>query len=140
MLKSGGIAGVRDREISADIITGPFAEPIKQQHRKTMTPDIRFGRDLHVGLHHSAMLLEAGFSRVEQTASFVCNSTREQVQSLADLLSARFSQPEFVDRVVGRGFTDQRAVQEFLANLKVWREHPASSDAWAWCEAVGWKR
>jgi len=30
-------------------------------------------------------------------------------------------------------------VEEMLANLKVWRKHPASSQAWAWCEAVGWK-
>ncbi len=31
VLKSGGVVGVRDHEGSADIITGPFAEPIRQQ-------------------------------------------------------------------------------------------------------------
>ena len=105
----------------------------------TQIGDIHFGRDPHVGLHLSAMVLEAGFGRVEQTASYECFSTRESVRGYADMLIKRFSQPEFVDRVINRGLTDRRAVEEMLANLKVWREHPASSRALAWCEAVGWK-
>ncbi len=139
VLTPGGIVGVREHEGSADIITGPFAEPIKQQRTNALTGDNRFGKDPHVGLHLSALVLEAGFGRVEQTASFVCHSTREIIRDDAELLSKRFSQPEFVDRVISRGLTDRRAVEEMLANLKVWREHPASSFSLAWCEAVGWK-
>ncbi len=92
-----------------------------------------------MGLHLAALVLEAGFGRVEQTASFECDSTRERFLVKADSLIERFSQPEFVDRVINRGLTDRRAVEEMLANLKVWREHPASSFSMAWCEAVGWK-
>ena len=139
VLKPGGVVGVRQRENSLDIITGPFAEPIRQQTVGTLAGDIHFGRDPNVGLHLSALVLEAGFGRVEQTASYECFSTRESIRGVADMLSERFSQPEFVDRVVNRGLTDRRAVEESLANLKVWREHPASSQSWAWCEAVGWK-
>jgi len=139
VLKPGGVIGVRQLEHSADIITGPFAEPIGQQILGTLVGDIQFGRDPHVGLHLSTLVLEAGFGRVEQTASYECFSTRESIKGIADMLSERFSQPEFVDRVVNRGLTDRRSVEEMLANLKVWREHPASSRASAWCEAVGWK-
>jgi len=139
VLKPGGVVGVRNREPSLDIVTGPFAEPIRQQLLGTSTGDIRFGRDPHVGLHLSALVLEAGFGRVEQTASYECFSTRESIRDVAEMQSERFSQPEFVDRVINWGLTDRRAVEEMLANLKVWREHPASSQAWAWCEAVGWK-
>lgn len=139
VLKPGGVIGVREREGSADIRTGPFAEAIHQQRRNAFTGDNRFGKDPHVGLHLSALELEAGFGRVEQTASYVCFSTPERVRYDADLLIKRFSQPEFVDRVISRGLTDRRAVEDMLANLKVWREHPASSHSMAWCEAVGWK-
>ncbi len=139
VLKPGGVVGVRQREGSLDIITGPFAEPIRQQLVGTLFGDNRFGRDPHVGLRLSALVLEAGFGRVEQTASYECFSTRESVRYNADMLSKRFSEPEFVDRVINRGLTDRRALEEMLANLKVWREHPACSQAWAWCEAVGWK-
>ena len=139
VLKRGGVVGVRQREGSLDIITGPFAETIRSQTVGTLVGDNRFGKDPHVGLHLSALLLEAGFGRVEQTASYECFSTRESIRDNADRLSKRFSQPEIVDRVINRGLTDRRAVEELLANLKVWREDPASSRALAWCEAVGWK-
>ncbi len=139
VLKPGGVIGVRQLENSAHIITGPYAEPIKQQYINTFIGDNRFGKDPHVGLHLSALVLEAGFGHVEQTASFECYSTRERFQVRADSLIERFSQPEFVDRVINRGLTDRREVEEMLANLKVWREHPASSFSMAWCEAVGWK-
>jgi len=139
VLKPSGVIGVRDREASADIMTGPFAESIRKQIMEVFIPDVYFGRDLNMGLHLSTLVLEAGFGRVEQTASYECHSTRESVRYCADSHILRFSQPEFVDRVVERGFTDRSAVEEMLANLKVWREHPASSHSWAWCEAVGWK-
>ncbi len=139
VLKAGGVVGVRNREGSLDIVTGPFAEPIGQQILGTLVGDNQFGRDLHLGLHLSAMVLEAGFGRVEQTASYECFSTRESIKGIADMLIKRFSQPEFVERVINRGLTDRRSVEEMLANLKVWREHPASSQSWTWCEAVGWK-
>jgi len=139
VLSPGGVVGVRQREGSLDIVTGPSAEPIRQQLLGTLIGDIHFGRDPHVGLHLSELVLEAGFGRVEQTASYECFSTRESIKGIADMLSERFSQPEFVDRVVNRGLTDRRSVEEMLANLKMWREHPASSQSWAWCEAVGWK-
>ncbi len=139
VLKPGGVVGVREREGSADIRTGPFAEPINQQRKNAFIGDNRFGKDPHVGLHLSALELEAGFGRVEQTASFVCHSMGENIRDHADLLIKRFSQPEFVDRVISRGLTDRRAVEEMLANLKVWCEHPASSVSLACCEAVGWK-
>ncbi len=139
VLKPSGVVGVREHENSLDIIIGPFAEPIKQQMIDAFVGDIHFGRDPHVGLHLSALVLEAGFGHVEQTASYECFSTRESIRYVADMYSRRFSQPEFVDRVINRGLTDRRAVEEMLANLKVLREHPASSLSWAWCEAVGWK-
>ncbi len=139
VLKPGGVVGAREHENSSDIFTGPFGETIKQQHIDAFLGDICFGRGPQVGLRLSALVLEAGFSRVEQTASYECFSTRESIQGHADMLIKRFSQPEFVDRVINRGLTDRRAVEEMLANLKVWREHPASSRASAWCEAVGWK-
>lgn len=139
VLKPGGIVGAREHEESADIFTGPFGEAIKQQHLNAFVGDICFGRPPHLGRRLSALVLEAGFARVEQTASFECISTRESVRDEADMLIKRFSQPEFVDRVINRGLTDRRAMEEMLANLKVWREHPASSRAMAWCEAVGWK-
>ena len=139
VLKPGGVVGLRQREGSLDIVTGPFAEPIGQQILGTLVGDNQFGRDLHVGLHLSELVLEAGFGRVEQTASYECFSTPESIRSHAAMLITRFSQPEFVDRVINRGLTDWRSVEEMVANLKVWREHPASSLSWAWCEAVGWK-
>ena len=130
---------MRQREGSLDIVTGPFAEPIGQQILGTLVGDNQFGRDPHVGLHLSELVLEAGFGRVEQTASYECFSTRESIRGHADMLIKRFSQPEFVERVINRGLTDRRSVEEMVANLKVWCEHPASSLSWAWCEAVGWK-
>ncbi len=139
VLKSVGVVGVREHEGSGDITTGPFAEPIRQQFEGALIGDIRFGRDPHLGLHLSALVLEAGFGRVEQTASYECFGTRESIRGHADMLITRFSQPDFVDRVINRGLTDRRSVVEMLANLKVWREHPTSSRASAWCEAVGWK-
>ncbi len=139
VLKPGGIVGAREHEDSLDIVIGPFAEPIKQQIVDAIMGDIRFGKEPHLGLRLSALVLEAGFGRVEQTASYECFSTSEAIRYIADLFSRRFSQPEFVDRVINRGLTDRRSVEEMLANLKVWREHPASSMALTWCEAVGWK-
>jgi len=56
VLKPGGVVGVGEREGSADIRTGPFAESINQQRIRTMVADNRFGRDLHVGLHLSALV------------------------------------------------------------------------------------
>ncbi len=139
VLKPGGVVGVRDPEGSLNVVIGPFAESIKQQIVDVFLGDIRFGRDPHLGLHLSALVLEAGFGRVEQTASYENFSTQERIQYAADLHINPFSQPEFVNRVINRGLTDRRAVEEMLANLKVWREHPASSLSLAWCEAVGWK-
>jgi len=139
VLKPGGIVGAREHEDSLDIVIGPFAEPIKQQIVDVIMGDIRFGKVPHLGLRLSALVLEAGFGRVEQTASYENFGTREGIRYVADLFSRRFSQPEFVDRVINRGLTDRRSVEEMLANLKVWREHPASSFSLTWCEAVGWK-
>ena len=107
--------------------------------QELMLAVLRFGKVPHLGLRLSALVLEAGFGRVEQTASYENFGTREGIRYVADLFSRRFSQPEFVDRVINRGLTDRRSVEEMLANLKVWREHPASSFSLTWCEAVGWK-
>ena len=86
------------------------------------------------------MLREAGFSRVEASASSECWGTQEKTRQWGETVASYFEDPAFADQVIALGWTDRETLEKMIAAWKAWGEQPNAFHAWLFCEAVGWKQ
>lgn len=137
VLKPGGLVGVRCIDLDG-VIFAP-EDPLLEQVHQLIDNVIRLnGGNFKVGKHLRALLNDAGFARVEASASYDSYGTPEATALWAE-------------RVVGeRDSKDHRWVRSGLVDLETrvrmedawrkWGENPDAFYAKPWFEAVGWKQ
>jgi ubiquinone/menaquinone biosynthesis C-methylase UbiE len=138
VLKPGGVVGIREEDHGAHVIypDNPLIAEAFDLYRKYWKQN---GGDPYLPRRYKEILREAGFMRIEVTASAPIQATMEDTINFAEFLASHLLEPVFIDTVTEWMWIDRDKVQKMSEALKAWGEHPDAISIWVCCEGVGWK-
>jgi|SRR5579859_1332844 len=137
-LKPGGLVSVREPQKDGDWFGGPHREVMTLINSLVIEDAFKSGgSDPFVGRRLGTLLHAAGFERVELWPSY--SPALSNVQAIAALVQKWLTDPEYVARVVRRGWITAEQLAELPRAVQVWSESEESIVAVAECIAIGWK-
>lgn len=138
VLKPGGVVGARESDQDGDVYA-PLNVDLERVHailskvHRLSGGNARFGKTLR------AALRVAGFAHIEASASYDSYGAPEIVKAVGAQFSRLFLQPQIVDTVIAQGWAEQAEIEDLVATLETWGDHPDAFFARCRCEAVGRK-
>jgi len=138
VLRVGGIVGIRHGDWDGMLST-PSRAILKRGMDLYERAWKEGGGDPRFGKHQKRLLREAGFSRIQASASYECADTPEAIRLWTEPFVGRLTKSTFVERVLEEGWADKKTLQEMAAAFQDIWQHPDAFLSMAWCEAVGWK-
>lgn len=137
VLRSGGIAGVRDSDWGGRI-HAPMTPLLEQWYAITVRVRQRNGGDPFMGRNHRRLLLDAGFVRAEASVSVASwtAGTPEATRRCASFLNAQLH--GFAQTALAESWMDQTTVEAVSAEIDAWAERPDALYVEMMCEALGW--
>lgn len=135
VLKTGGLVATRSDDLDGALTAPP--DPLLLQTWTLMGELLQRNGGNNRGAKESRRWLrEAGFTRIEQSASYECYGTPEATAwcSAAYVPILRNLQPRFAEL----GLADKEMIARICAAWQHWGDHPDAFFARAWCEAIGW--
>ena len=138
VLKPGGVIGIRDVDLGGHLLA-PDDESIQQwlviyeAYWAGVGGHPRLGRQLH------SLLIAAGFSDVQASASYEVYSDLESRRFISQIAVNRVQEPDYVRRVVESGLASREQLIAISAAWSAWPEWTNAFLAQAHGEAVGWK-
>ena len=138
VLKPGGVVGVR--VLSPEEAIQEPLDPVMQRCRELA--DRLYSHnvgDRAIGKRVSALLREAGFVRIEVSASYECFGNSERIQRWAERMAGTFTQPPVYEQLIELGWSSQVELEQIAASWRAWGENPDAFFARSWREAVAWK-
>ena len=137
VLKPGGMVGVRDADHGGNVHS-PFPPTLAQAWELIDHVFQYHGANLCMGRTQRALLRDAGFKRVEASASYDYYGTAEATQTFSAYF-IEFLGHQHTEEIIAQGWADRAALEAMCVALKAWGAHPDAFFARARCEAVGWK-
>ena len=138
VLRTDGIVGIRNADGSGNLLH-PDMPLLRETFEAGRAYRRRAGGDYTLGSRTKELLLEAGFTVVEVSASYETDSTRETIHRWAEMAAAMCKAGPFADGLVAAGLMARdrlaRAAQAWLD----WAEMPNAFQARAWVEGLGRK-
>jgi ubiquinone/menaquinone biosynthesis C-methylase UbiE len=138
VLKPGGFIGLREEDRDADLIY-PFPPRLQETHELLMRLWQQIGGDPYLPKRYRAVLREAGFVRVQMTASCEYRAHPTTTRTWAKVLAEFLEGPDLADVAVDQGWADRTTLAEMVTALLEWGDHPDAFWSETWCEVVGWK-
>ncbi len=137
VLKPDGLVGIRDTDYSLWFFE-PVLPGVEEARRLALLVAASNGASPTYARQQCHLLLEAGFTRVEASASCVSNGTLERTRASARALMARLRSPSFQETVVQQGWSDAATLETLCAEIQAWGERPDAFEGLVWREAVAW--
>ena len=138
VLRPGGVLGVRDVDWGSGVLWPPdplvaLAAELYARAWERSGGHPAYGRRLR------GHLREAGYGRVETSASFRWDGSPPSSRSFGEFLAHRLRLPAFTQAILERGWADAATLQAARAACQAWSQHPDAFAAMIMAEAVGWK-
>jgi SAM-dependent methyltransferase len=138
VLRAGGVFGMRDTDFRASVwgSSNPLMQRVPhliQAWFAQRGTDLVFGRSLRGILH------DAGFVRIEATASCDNHGTPELLSAFGDVLERNLRQPDMVQFATTAGLVDEGQLEQICAAVQSWCADPHSFHTGVMGEAIGWK-
>lgn len=138
VLRPGGVLGVRDCDWASGIVAP--ADPALTRAAALYEQIWRHnGGHPDCGRHLRGWLRDAGFARVQTSASFRWDGSAAESRAFGELLGHRFTLPNFVEPALTNGWADRAELSRISAGCLAWSRRPDAFAAMVMCEAVGWK-
>lgn len=139
VLKRGGVLGARHADFGGFLLE-PAPPPLDQFVPLFERLMIHNGADPRAGRHQLRWLTEAGFTRIEMSASYDCwTSTPEQRRVSVRFLESLVSDSTFARQLVAAGLADRDLLEKLRFAFADWGKTPIAFSAEAWTEAVARK-
>lgn len=134
VLRPGGIVGLRDADMGADIFTP--VTPLLEQWWTWRPRILEHNGGQPLSRHHRRRLLEAGFARAEAWASASNGGSLAETRQHAAFFKAQLA--GMARTAIAAGWLDQATVDAIAAELDQWAERPDAFSARIYCESIGW--
>ena len=131
VLKSGGVAGIRTADRDGYLFTplDPLLEKIIREGEERKASQ---GVKVRIGKNIRAMMREAGFVRVQASASYDSYGTPESVKSFGESMANGTLREK-------DGTPRDEGLDEMAAAWRAWAASPDAFFGHALCEGLGWK-
>lgn len=138
VLKPGGVVGIRAADADGYLMY-PHVPSVQKYGEWSSRRKSEQGVNRRIGKQLRALLQEAGFVRVEASASYDSYGTPERVRTLGHAVAASWSTGKGAGDLIQRGWTTRAELDELAAALRDWAEDPDAFMAQSFGEAVGWR-
>jgi SAM-dependent methyltransferase len=139
VLRPGGILGARHADFGGFILE-PAPSPLDRLASLFERLMLHNGTHPRAGRQQVRWLREAGFSRIEPSASYDCwTRTRQEAGRCARFLAGRVGQSSFSTQLIQAGLADEATLQKLSQGFLEWGMNPDAFAAEAWGEAVAWQ-
>ena len=135
VLRPGGIAGIRDPDWDATLLT-PTTPLLDRWRALRVRVRQHNGGDPFIGRHHRRLFLDAGFARSQATAVVESAESLEQTRRHAAFLKAQLQ--GFARTATAEQWVDQATIDAMTAAIAAWAERSDAFSVGIWCETVGW--
>jgi ubiquinone/menaquinone biosynthesis C-methylase UbiE len=143
VLKSGGVAGIRNYSVDGCILApiDPGIDRLLARFIELQAALIeRNGGNPYLGKQQRALLRQAGFVNVQAMASFDHYGTAESTSHWATVIAGFLGEETGERQLIEYGLSDRDEVKSMRQAWMKWAEHPDAFYASAYGEAVGWKK
>lgn len=138
VLKPGGVIGIRGTDIGG-VIYAP-ADALMDRFLSVYEADwAAVNGHPRIGRRLGGLLIEAGFTEVQASASYEVYSDPERREFITQIVVSRFSELDFIERAIERKLTDADELEAIKEAWRSWQERPDGFLANSHGEAVGWK-
>jgi len=139
VLRRGGVLGARHADFGGFILE-PAPAPLDQFATLFERLMLHNGTHPRAGRQQVRWLREAGFSRIEASASYDCwTKTPEEASRSASFLARLVGDSSFSAQLLAAGLADRAALQKLSRGFIEWGTNPDAFAAEAWGEAVAWQ-
>jgi ubiquinone/menaquinone biosynthesis C-methylase UbiE len=139
VLKRGGVVGACHADFGGFILE-PAPAPL--DHFAILFQRLMLHNHMHprAGRHQIRWLREAGFSRIEASASYDCwTKTPDETYQNAVFLARLVCGSSFSAQLLEAGLTDRATLDLLSQQFSEWGKNPDAFAAEAWGEAVAWQ-
>jgi SAM-dependent methyltransferase len=135
VLRPGGVVGLRDPDFGS-ILRAPLT-PLLEEHRNLVHRVLAHnGADPFRGRRHRRLLLDAGFTRTEGSATVRSAGSPDACRANAGFMTAQF---EGIARTaLAQGWLDRVTLDAMAAEIDAWADQPDAFNATTFCETIGW--
>jgi SAM-dependent methyltransferase len=137
VLTRGGVIGIRDAEVGAEVLAPPTPHLTRWQDLWLRVLAHNGGSPLYAR-HLRRLLLDAGFDRCEAQASVRGGGTLELTRDHAQHVRSRLAGPAGWGVAIAQGWVTQDEVDALEAEIVAWGERPDACFALPFYSAVGW--
>lgn len=135
VLRLGGIVGIRDCDWGGRIYA-PAMPLLERWWGLTVRIRQRNGGNPFLGRHLRGLLLEAGFERINASASSWTAGTKEEILLCATFLKAQLQ--GFTATALAENWMDQSTIEEVSSEIDGWAQRPDAFYLDTYCEALGY--
>jgi len=135
VLRAGGMAGLRDPDF-ATTLYAPMTPLLEQWLALRVRVRQHNGGDPFRSRHYRRLLLEAGFARVEASASIDSAGTQSEIHRHTAFLNAQLQ--GIATTAMAQGWVDEEGVNATAAEIDTWAQRADAFTAMTWCQAIGW--
>ena len=137
-LTPGGLLSAREPQKEGDWFGGPHREAWDLLNYLIIEDGFKSaGGDPFIGRRLANLLHAADFERVEATPCL--SPALSDVQTVAGFAQRRLTDPQFIARVVRRGWITAEEIADLARAVRVWSESHESVVAIGECIVIGWK-
>ena len=133
VLKPGGVIGVADADMEGALLA-PESDALARG------ADImrRMRHNPRVGRHLRGLLHNAGFARVEASATAGARGDAASVKLDGEWNARYFEAEPMIAQAESRGWATRVEMVEIASAWRAWANDPGAFSAAFWCQAVGW--
>jgi SAM-dependent methyltransferase len=133
VLAPGGVIGVADTDFGAALVH-PSTRALDRaaEIMRLMRPNPKVGRRLR------ELLLEAGFSRAEASATANYRGSQGDTAMDGQFWGRYFEAEPLIAHAQSQGWSTRDEMLEIAAAWRQWGQTPSAFLATFWCESIGW--
>jgi ubiquinone/menaquinone biosynthesis C-methylase UbiE len=137
VLKPGGIIGLREED-AAGFIISPFTPKFEKLMELYVRTWKHNGGDPYFARRQRAVLNEAGFARVEASATAESYGTPESTRKIGEMMAKYMD--SHLETAIHLNWVNAATVEALTAEWRSWGEHPDAYFGFLFCEAIGWAK
>jgi RimJ/RimL family protein N-acetyltransferase/ubiquinone/menaquinone biosynthesis C-methylase UbiE len=138
VLKPGGVLGTRHADIGGFLLepADPLLDRFATYYERLL---LHNGAHPRAGRQQLRWLREAGFARIQASASYDCwTTTPDQTRRTADFLASLVCDSSFARQSVAAQIADRATLEQMREAFLSWGADPDAFASEAWGEAVAW--
>ncbi|MBN1401551.1 MAG: methyltransferase domain-containing protein [Anaerolineae bacterium] len=138
VLAPGGVLGIRDRAPGGRLME-PRDELVEAFNVVYEADWCEAAGHARTGRRLPGLMRQAGPADIVTTAPYELYTTPDQLRSVAEIFATRCAEPDFCQRVLGRGLVSADRLTAIQEAWCAWPERLGAFGANAYVEVVGWK-